>query len=118
MKEINSFFQVLARIFLLAHFAIPLLITIFLFNGSVTTRSLNGCMGQFELNYFEASTQICTEGFGITWILCEIAQLIYLTLSTNIVEATMLYRCFQKIKEQTESSKDMLTKHSYIRRRK
>ena len=118
MKEINSFFQVLARIFLLAHFAIPVLITIFLFNGSVTTRSLNGCMGQFELNYFEASTQLCTKGVGITWILCEIAQLLYLTFSTNIVEAAMLYRCFQKINEQTESSKDLISKNSFIRRRK
>jgi len=30
----------------------------------------------------------------------------------------MLYRCFKKIEEQTNDSKEFLTIHSYIRRRK
>ena len=113
-------FQNLARMFLISHFLTPTIIVIFLFNGSNPQRTLNACLGQFELNYLETSTDLCTLESASLFLRigCWMAYILYFILSCNLAESYMLYRCFKKIEEQTNDSKDFLTLNSYIRRRK
>ena len=112
--------QNLARMFLISHFLTPTIITILLFNGSNPSRTLNACLGKFELNFVETSTDLCTSesASSILKIGCWMAYILYFILSCNLAESFMLYRCFKKIEEQTNDSKEFLTIHSYIRRRK
>ena len=112
--------QNLARMFLISHFLTPTIITILLFNGSNPQRTLNACLGKFELNFVETSTDLCTSESAspILKIGCWMAYILYFILSCNLAESCMLYRCFKKIEEQTNDSKEFLTIHSYIRRRK
>ena len=112
--------QNLARMFLISHFLTPTIISILLFNGSNPQRTLNACLGKFELNFVETSTDLCTleSASSILKIGCWMAYILYFILSCNLAESFMLYRCFKKIEEQTNDSKEFLTIHSYIRRRK
>ena len=108
----------MARAFLVIHFIAPMLIAVSILNGSVPTRSLNACLGQFELNYFEISTELCTYGTTLNQTLCTMGQLFYFAFSTNLIEVFMLFRCFKKIKTADDASKVLLDKTTYTRRRK
>ena len=59
-KIVSYPLQNLARMFLISHFLTPTIITILLFNGSNPQRTLNACLGRFELNFVETSTDLCT----------------------------------------------------------
>ena len=108
----------MARAFLAIHFIAPILIGVSILNGSVPTRSLNACLGQFELNYFEISTDVCTYGTTLNQTLCSMGKLFYFAFSTNLIEVFMLFRCFKKIKTADDNSKVLLDKNTYKRRRK
>ena len=108
----------MARAFLAIHFIAPILIGVSILNGSVPTRSLNACLGQFELNYFEISTDLCTYGTSLNQTLCSMGKLFYFAFSTNVIEVFMLFRCFKKIKTADDNSKVLLDKNTYKRRRK
>ena len=75
-------------------------------------------LGQFELNYFEISTEVCTYGTKLNQTLCSMGKLFYFAFSTNLIEVFMLFRCFKKIKTADDDSKVLLDKTTYTRRRK
>ena len=110
-------FQALARFIIIIHFAFPVIVTFSLFNGSQSSRSLNSCLGVAEQNFLNGGIKFCTEGNFIDIFLCKIAYLIYVVISSSLIEAFLLYKCFKKIQVQNETAKYLMGKNSYIKRK-
>ena len=99
----------------------PLILTIAMLQGSPPSPALNACLGHFEITYYQkkfALPPICTIEDPFRLFICQGSFLWYSTMASNIPEAYMLYRCFQKIKESSESVHDMIGTKAYLGRRR
>ena len=101
------------------HFGVPIAINIILvFLGSESNRVLDACLGNFHKHYEKSGTQLCTSEDFFRNMICRVSFTFYSLLSSNIPEAFLLFKCFNKIKEQTDKSQTMIGEASYQQRRR
>ena len=101
-------------------FMIPLLLTMGWVQGSPHSVSLKSCLGHWQTrNPLGIGSIVCDiEDAGSRWYLCQASIWLSLLLVSNIPEAFMLYRCFQKIKKGTDQLQELLGHEAYLSRRR
>ena len=87
--------------------------------SSPATYTLDACLGNY-VQYFVkpiSGFQVCKSD---SWqrILCWFSFSIHTLIASNVLDAILLYVCFNKVKHQTEKSKEMIGKKAYeVRKR-
>ena len=86
---------------------------------SPPTPTLNACLGNYEQYFVKPSGfQVCIVGDLWQKILCWLSYIIHTLIASNLLDAVLLYLCFNKVKHQTEKSKEMIGKKAYeVRKR-
>ena len=87
--------------------------------SSPATYTLNACLGNY-VQYFEKPSgfQVCIVGNSWQRILCWFSFIIHTLIASNALDAILLYVCFNKIKHQTEKSKELIGRRAYeVRKR-
>ena len=96
------------------HMTFAMILTIIIVGFSPDNRSLDACLGNYEIHFDEIrGNKVCTLGTRIEKSICSGSVFIHFLLSSNILEAYLLYKCFQAIAKQTEKSAPMIGKKSY-----
>lgn len=79
---------------------------------------LDVCLGSYEQKFLQVhKNKICSLGSQFEKIICQISVLVHTLMTSNILEAYLLYHCFQAIKHQTEKSAHMIGEKSYRTRK-
>ena len=87
--------------------------------SSPATYTLDACLGNY-VQYFVkpiSGFQVCKSDY---WqrILCWFSFSIHTLIASNVLDAILLYVCFNKIKHQTEKSKELIGRRAYeVRKR-
>ena len=86
---------------------------------SPATPTLNACLGNYEQYFVKSSGyQVCIVDSSWQRILCWFSYAIQTLIASNLLDAILLYVCFNKVKHQTEKSKEMIGKKAYeVRKR-
>ena len=82
--------------------------------------NLNVCLGNYEQYFVKPQDGIQACNVGESWqrILCVLSVIIHSLFSSNILDAFFLFLCFNKIKYQTEKSKELIGEKAYdVRKR-
>ncbi len=114
--KFSNFSKTFARVVVALNWTIPFIIGSFLMMGSEHSRTLNTCLGVLDLR--DNGISLCTLGTKLNQCLCKAAYGIYIIISSNMLDALMLYPCFIKIHKQNEDVKEMIGERHYTRRRK
>lgn len=93
---------------------LALFFTINILGSTPENRSLSACLGNYERHFVEIEgNKIRTIGTSMEKFLCKSSVIIANVLSSNILEAFLLYFCFKAIKKQTEKSANWIGEKSY-----
>ena len=94
---------------------IALILTINIIGLSAPSPYLNVCLGNYEQRFYEVKEEnfFCNLGTQFERSVCHISVVVHFLLASNILEAFLLYKCFQAIAKQTEKSAPMIGKKSY-----
>ena len=87
--------------------------------SSPATYTLDACLGNY-VQYFVKPSGFhpCIVGNTLQRILCWFSFLIHTLIASNVLDAILLYVCFNKIKHQTEKSKELIGRKAYeVRKR-
>ena len=86
---------------------------------SPATPTLNACLGNYEQYFVKSSGyQVCIVDNSWLRILCWFSYTIQTLIASNLLDAILLYVCFNKVKHQTEKSRKMIGKKAYeVRKR-
>ena len=86
---------------------------------SPETPTLNACLGNYEQYFVKSSGyQVCIVDNSWLRILCWFSYTIQTLIASNLLDAILLYVCFNKVKHQTEKSRKMIGKKAYeVRKR-
>ena len=86
---------------------------------SPATPTLNACLGNYEQYFVKSSGyQVCIVDNSWLRILCWFSYTIQTLIASNLLDAILLYVCFNKIKHQTEKSKELIGRRAYeVRKR-
>ena len=110
--------RLLAKIVVWTLFIVSFLTSFFIIFGSEPTASEQSCLGNYVLLFDHKGHQICNAGSMVSIWACKFSFVIYITLSSNLPEAVLLYKCFKKIQVQIEKVQSMIDEASYHRRRR
>ena len=110
--------RVLAKIVVSILFTVSISTSFFILFGSEPTFTEQSCLGNYVLLYDRKGHQLCNAGSILSIWACKLSFVIYITLSSNLPEALLLYKCFQKIQVQIERVQSMIDEASYHRRRR
>ena len=110
--------KTVAQITVYSLFIVSFLTSLFIILGSQSTVALQICLGNYVLLYNQSGYELCNKGNGFIQTMCHLSYATNLILSSNLIESYLLYKCFTKIKNQTESVKSMLNQAAYIQRRR
>ena len=87
---------------------------------SPATYTLNACLGNYVQYFVKPSSgfQVCIVGNSWQRILCWFSFIIDTLIASNALDAILLYVCFNKVKLQTEKSKELIGRKAYeVRKR-
>ena len=82
--------------------------------------TLNACLGNY-VQYFvkpKSGFQVCIVGNSWQRILCWFSFIIHTLIASNVLDAILLYICFNKVKHQTEKSKELIGRKAYELRKR
>ena len=108
----------LAKIMATSLFIISFFTSFFIIFGTELVIHLESCLGNYWLQYDSRGHEVCGSGSVFVKVACKFSFVLYFLLSSNVPEAFLLYKCFKKIGEQTESVQEMIDTASYQRRRR
>ena len=118
LKLNNTRPKIIAQITVYSLFIVSFLTSLFIILGSQSTFTLQICLGNYVLLYDRTGYELCNKGNGVIQTMCHLSYATNLILSSNLIESYLLYKCFLKIKDQTESVKSMLHQEAYVHRRR
>ena len=115
-------FQRLAQIIAICQILIPCYLSVSVLTFSQESMNLDVCLGNYEQyfvrTYNSYGIQVCDVGKSWQRILCGLSVVIHLIFSSNVLDAFFLFLCFNKIKYQTEKSKELIGERAYdVRKR-
>ena len=86
---------------------------------SPATYTLNACLGNYVQYFVKPSGfQVCIVGNSWQRILCWFSFIIHTLIASNVLDAILLYVCFNKVKHQTEKSKELIGRKAYDLRKR
>ena len=81
--------------------------------------TLNACLGNYVQYFVKPSGfQVCIVGNSWQRILCWFSYAIQTLIASNLLDAILLYVCFNKVKHQTEKSKELIGRKAYELRKR
>ena len=112
-------FQNFARLTISLNFFLPVLSCVAIYKTGIdSSPSFALCSGEAYRNFFSTNYLFCNyENFYARWM-CRIWVYLNVLLMGNICDAFIFFFCAKAIKENMEASKDLLSKKSYINRRR
>ena len=83
------------------------------------TYTLNACLGNYVQYFVKPSGfQVCIVGNSWQRILCWFSFIIHTLIASNVLDAILLYVCLNKVKHQTEKSKELIGRKAYELRKR
>ena len=121
LLSFNIFPKSLAKITLLFMFLLCTFSALNVVIASETSFTLQSCLGNYVLLYQRngyAGLHCSQSGSRILNGSCYFFLVTYFVIASNIPEAFLLYKCYTKIQEQTESVHTLIDNISYHRRKR
>ena len=112
-------FQNFARLTIFLNFLVPILSCVAIYKSDKdSSPAFALCAGEAHRNFFTTNYLFCNyENFYGRW-LCRIWVYSNVLLMANICDGVVFFFCARAIKKQMEASKNLLSKKSFVNRRR
>ena len=104
---------------LLSNILLPFVSIMFIFKiDTETSPGLAVCLGEGYHNFFSTQYRYCKYDNTLAKVSCQFWFSLLAIFSSNVFDFYWMYSCIKKIKDETESTKDMTSQEAYIKRKR